>query len=76
MVKFDEGPGQLLAVGTTLIVAVTGTLVRFIGANAGMLPVPLAARPIDVVLFVQANVVPLTALEKFTLAVVVALQTV
>ena len=47
-----------------------------VAVNAGMFPVPLAARPILVVLFVQLNVVPATGLVKFTGAVNEPLQTV
>lgn len=46
-------PPGMLTLGVTVIVAVTGTNVPFVAMNDGMLPVPLAARPIDVVLFVQ-----------------------
>ena len=46
-------PAHPLADGVTVIVAVTGALVEFVAVNAEMLPVPLAARPMDVVLFVQ-----------------------
>lgn len=46
-------PVQPFADGVTVIVAVTGALVVFVAVNAGMLPAPLAARPIEVVLFVQ-----------------------
>jgi len=39
--------------GVTVIVAVTGALVAFVAVNEAMLPVPLAPRPIDVLLFVH-----------------------
>jgi len=35
------------------MVAVTGAVVAFVPVNDAIFPVPLAARPIDVVLFVQ-----------------------
>ena len=47
-------PAQPFADGVTLIVAVTGALEVFVAVNAAMFPVPLAAKPIEVVLFVQA----------------------
>ena len=39
--------------GITVMVAVMGALVVFIAVKDAILPVPLAARPIDGVLFVQ-----------------------
>jgi hypothetical protein len=39
--------------GVTVMVAVTGVFPVLTAANAAMFPVPLAARPIEVVLFVQ-----------------------
>ena len=56
-------------VGVTVIVATTGAFVVFIAVKAAIVdPVPLAARPILVVLFVQAYVVvpPVLAVVKFT----------
>ena len=43
----------LVYVGVTVIVAVTGAVVVFTAVKEGILPVPLAARPIEVVLLVQ-----------------------
>ena len=51
--KLCAVPIQLLAIGVTVIVAITGDEVAFIPVNAKILPVPLAAKPILVVLFVQ-----------------------
>ena len=48
-----------------LIVAVIGDVVAFVVVNDGILPEPLAARPIVVLLFVHMNVVPLTGPDKF-----------
>ena len=53
MLKVVAVPVQPLAVGVTVTVAVTGALVLFVAVNALMSPVPLAANPIDVSLFVQ-----------------------
>ena len=51
--------------GVTIMVAVMGEFVALVVVNEGILPEPLAARPIAVLLFVQANVVPLTGPDKF-----------
>jgi len=48
-----------------LTVAVIGDVVAFVVVNDGILPEPLAARPIVVLLFVHMNVVPLTGPDKF-----------
>ena len=47
IVKVREVPGQLLLLGVTVMVAVTGDVVKLIALKAGILPVPLAARPMD-----------------------------
>ena len=47
-------PSQPLAEGVTVTVAVTGALEMLVAVNAAILPVPLAAKPIEVVLLVQA----------------------
>lgn len=41
--------------GVTVIVPEIGTLVTFVAANAGILSIPLAPRPIAVLLLVQVN---------------------
>ena len=71
-------PAQPFAEGVTVIVAVIGALVMLVAVNAAILPVPLAAKPIDVVLFVQEYVVPetLKVLAKLTALVVALLQSV
>jgi hypothetical protein len=48
-----EVPVQPLAEGVMVIVAVVGAGVVFVAVNAGISPVPLAARPIAVLLFTQ-----------------------
>ena len=57
MVKVLDGPVQLtlplVKVGVTVMVATTGALVALSAVNEAILPVPLAARPIEVVLLVQ-----------------------
>ena len=47
-------PAQPAVVGVTVTVAVIGAFVVFAAVNEGTEPVPLAANPIEVVLFVQA----------------------
>jgi hypothetical protein len=69
-------PGQPLAVGVTVIVAVIGNAVLFVAVKLEILPVPLAARPILVLLFVQLYVVPATAPVKVTAVVVAPLHNV
>lgn len=54
MVKLTGVPGQPLAVGVTVIVAVIGELVALVAVKAAILPVPLAARPMVVLLFTHA----------------------
>lgn len=70
-----QRPGKI-KLGVTVIVAVTGNNVLLVAINDGILPVPLAPRPIEVVLFVQLYVTPPTGLLKFTAAVGVPVHTV
>ena len=65
-----------MAEGVTVIVELTIELVAFVAVNDAILPVPLAARPIDGSLFVQLFTVPATALLKVTAAVAVVLHNV
>ena len=51
------------------MVATTGVLPALIAVKLAILPVPLAARPIDGALLVQLNTVPGTVLVKLTAAV-------
>jgi len=53
MVKVFDGPGQPAAVGVTVIVPDIGVEPALVAVNDGMLPEPLAAKPIAVLLFVQ-----------------------
>ena len=66
MVKIFGMPGQPAADGVTVIVAITGALVALMAVNAGIFPLPEAAKPIDALLFVQLKVLPPTAPEKVT----------
>ena len=66
----------MFAVGVMLMVAVTGVVPVFTAAKAPMFPFPLAANPIDVVLFDQANDVPNVVLVMLTAFVNAPLQSV
>ena len=74
MVKVIGTPGQLLALGVTVIVATTGVVPELVAVNDGILPVPLAASPIEGALFVQENVVPAIGPESGIGTVVAPLQ--
>ena len=53
-----------------VIVAVIGDVVEFVAVNEGMLPVPLAARPMAGLLFVhdhEVTFVPESGMEKIVL---------
>jgi hypothetical protein len=71
------GPSQAvpsLLCGVTVMVAVIGVVPLFVAVKDVMLPVPLAARPIDALSFVQVNDVALPV--KSTSVVEPLLQTV
>jgi hypothetical protein len=53
-------PTQPFAVGVTVIIAIIGFEVALTAEKAAILPVPLPARPMLVVLFTQLYVVPET----------------
>lgn len=53
IVNVVGAPGQPLAVGVTVMVAVTGAVPALVAVNEPMLPTPLAPKPMDGVLFVQ-----------------------
>ena len=57
MVKVLEGPTQLtdafVKVGVTMMVATTGAVPVLVAVNDVIFPVPLAARPILIVLLVH-----------------------
>lgn len=63
MTKLWPGPAQPL-VGVTVMVAVIGEVPVFSAVKLGMLPLPLAANPIAVLLFVHVKLVPATELLK------------
>ena len=62
--------------GVTVIVAVTGAVPLFTAVKDAISPVPLEARPMLVLLFVQLYSVPATGPEKLTVVVDAAAQTV
>ena len=62
--------------GVTVIVAVTGTFVGLVAMKEAILPTPIPANPIEVLLLVQLNIVPATGPVKITGAVAVLLHTI
>ncbi len=54
IVKVDGVPAQPAKLGVTVIVPLIGSAVGLVAMNDPMLPVPDAARPIAVLLFVHA----------------------
>jgi hypothetical protein len=69
-------PGQPAAEGVTVMVAVTGALLLLVAVKAAMFPLPLAGKPIEVLLFVQLYVVPVTEPVKLIVLVFALLHTV
>ena len=53
MLKLLALPAQPLATGVTVILAVTGTPLILLAMKEGILPVPLAERPMDGLSFVH-----------------------
>ena len=74
MVKDDGMPTHPFAAGVMVMVAITGTVPALVAVKEGMLPEPLAARPIDGVLLAQVNVVPATELPRVTTGETASLQ--
>jgi len=74
--KDCDGPVQPLREGVTVSVAVTVAELELVATNDPMLPVPFAARPIEVLLFVQLRMVPLMEPEKLREVVASLSQTV
>ena len=75
MVKVISGPVQPLFVGVTLMVAVMGAVVLLVAVKPGILPEPLAASPMEGVLFIQSYTVAGWEPEKVTVGVEAPLQT-
>lgn len=76
MVNVTGVPVQAPTAGVTVMVATTGAVPVLVAVKDAILPVPLAANPIEGVLFVQLNVVPGTVPVKLTAAVAALLHTV
>ncbi len=68
------GPEQAPADGVTMIVDRIGAEVVFDTVNEGIFPLPLAANPIEGLLFVQLKFVPDTVLTKFIAEAVLPLH--
>jgi hypothetical protein len=64
MVKETGVPEQPLTLGVTVIVAVTAEALELLSVKEEILPVPDEGRPMEVVLLVQLNTVPLILPEK------------
>lgn len=79
MVNVVDAPVQLIPplvkVGVIVIVAVTGVEPVLMAINDGMVLVPLAPSPIDVLLLVQLYTVPATGPVMVTAVVAVPLHT-
>ena len=73
-VNVEGVPVHPFAVGVTVIVAVVGEVVALVAVNAGMLPEPLAASPILVLLLVHVNVVPVTVPDTFVIGAIAPAQ--
>jgi hypothetical protein len=75
IVNIIGGPRQPLAAGVIVITADIGSVVLFVVVNEGiLLPVPPAARPIEVLLLDQVKVVPGTGPEIFIAGAEIPLQ--
>ena len=59
------GPEQPFNVGVIVIVEVIGVVPLFTAVKDGILPVPLAANPIEVLEFVHVKFAPTGALVRF-----------
>ena len=69
-------PEHPFATGITVIVAVTGDVPLLTPVNDDIFPLPLEAKPIDDVLFVQLYTVPVTPPPNVTVEVAAPLHTV
>jgi hypothetical protein len=75
IVKLFEAPVQPLADGVTTMFDTVGALELFSAVKDGIFPEPEPASPVVVLLFVQANAVPVTVPVKITAVVGDPLQT-
>ena len=74
ILKLSGVPTQPLAVGVTVMVADSVEVVLLVATKEAMLPFPLAARPMEGLLFDQLKVVPATGLLRLIAAVLSPLQ--
>ena len=74
MLKLSGVPTQPLAVGVTVMVATSVEVVLLVATKEAMFPFPLAAKPIEGLLFDQLKVVPATGLLRLIAAVLSPLQ--
>jgi len=74
IVKVETVPAQPFAVGVMVIVPEIVEFVVFVAVNEGTFPLPLAARPIDVLLFDHVKVVPETGPESVVTGTITPVQ--
>ena len=74
MVKVIGVPLHPFSVGVTVIVAEMGVEPVLVAVKEGKLPVPLAPKPIAVLLFAQLNVVPACGDENVVIGTVAPAQ--
>ena len=53
MVNVFAGPGQVPAIGLTMMVEVMEVLVKFVAVKEAIFPIPVPAKPIELLLLVQ-----------------------
>jgi len=79
MVKIFAAPKQVMPLalysGVTVIVATMGAFPVLKAVKAAILPIPLAARPMEGVLFIHLKTTPLGVPVKLTAVVRLPLQT-
>ena len=76
MVKVTGVPLHPFAAAVAVMVAVTGLAVALVAVKEAMFPEPLAASPMEAVLFVQLKVAPAVVLVKLMAVVVEPLHNV
>ena len=74
IVNVEGIPVHPFAVGVTVIVAAIGEVVALVAVNDGILPEPLAASPILVLLLVHVNVVPVTVPDTVVIGAIAPAQ--
>jgi hypothetical protein len=74
MVKDETIPAQPFAEGVIVIVPEMGSFVVFVAVKVGIFPLPLAAKPIEVLLFAHVKVVPATGPESVVTGITTPVQ--